>query len=56
MVADPLSVQHQDLVIVVEILRAPLRRELRPQDHVRRPDIDPLADQPEALSLSLIHI
>ncbi len=49
MVADLLAVQHQDLVIVVEILRAPVRRELRPQDRVRRADVDPRADQAEAL-------
>lgn len=49
MVADPLAVQHQDLVIVVEVLRAPVGGELRPQDRVRRADIDPLADQPETL-------
>ena len=49
MVADLLAMQHQDLVIVVEILRAPVGGKLRPQDRVRGPDIDPGPNQAEAL-------
>ena len=54
MMADLLAVQHQDLVIVVEVLRAPVGGELRPQDRVRRADIDPRIDQPEALGDAVV--
>lgn len=40
MEATPLAMEHQHLVVVVNLLGVPILRELRFQDGMGRPDVD----------------